>query len=46
MLPVRMSGMIESTLDVRVAAASGIMVVAVVLLVLIMERLIGLSRRL
>jgi putative spermidine/putrescine transport system permease protein len=46
MLPVRMWGMIESTLDVRVAAASGVMVVAVVLLMLLMERLIGLSRRL
>lgn len=46
MLPVRMWGMIESTLDVRVAAVSGVMIVAVVCLMLLMERLIGLSRRL
>jgi putative spermidine/putrescine transport system permease protein len=46
MLPVRMWGMIESTLDVRVAAASGVLVVSVIALMLIMERLIGFSRRL
>jgi putative spermidine/putrescine transport system permease protein len=46
MLPVRMWGMIESTLDVRVAAASGVLIVTVVVLMLMMERLIGFSRRL
>lgn len=45
MLPVRMWGMIESTLDVRVAAASGVMIVGVIALMLIMERLIGFTRR-
>jgi putative spermidine/putrescine transport system permease protein len=45
MLPMRMWGMMESTLDVRVAAASGVLIVGVVVLVVVMERLVGLSRR-
>lgn len=45
MLPIRMWGMMESTLDVRVAAVSGTLVVAVFLLMLVMERLTGLTRR-
>lgn len=45
-LPIRMWGMMESTLDVRVAAVSGVMIVSVVLLMLAMERLTGLTRRL
>lgn len=45
MLPIRMWGMMESTLDVRVAAASGVLIGAVILLMLVMERLVGLTRR-
>jgi putative spermidine/putrescine transport system permease protein len=46
MLPIRMWGMMESTLDVRVAAVSGVLITAVLALMLIMERLVGLTRRL
>lgn len=46
MLPIRMWGMMESTLDVRVAAVSGVLIVGVLVLMLLMERLIGLTRRL
>lgn len=46
MLPIRMWGMMESTLDVRVAAVSGVLTVSVLVLMLVMERLTGLSRRL
>ena len=46
MLPIRMWGMIESNLDVRVAAISGVLIAAVVILMLVMERLVGLTRRL
>jgi putative spermidine/putrescine transport system permease protein len=45
MLPIRMWGMMESTLDVRVAAASGVLIASVIALVVVMERLVGLSRR-
>lgn len=45
MLPIRMWGMMESTLDVRVAAISGVLIVSVVVLMLVMERLVGLTRR-
>jgi len=45
MLPIRMWGMMESTLDVRVAAVSGVMIAVVVVLMLLMERLTGLTRR-
>ncbi len=45
MLPIRMWGMIESTLDVRVAAVSGVLIAIVVVLMLVMERLVGLTRR-
>jgi putative spermidine/putrescine transport system permease protein len=45
MLPIRMWGMIESTLDVRVAAISGVLIASVVVLLLVMERLVGLTRR-
>lgn len=45
MLPIRMWGMIESTLDVRVAAISAVLIAAVVVLMLLMERLVGLTRR-
>ncbi len=46
MLPIRMWGMMESTLDVRVAAVSGVLIVSVLVLMLVMERLTGLTRRL
>lgn len=45
MLPIRMWGMMESTLDVRVAAVSGILVGATLILMLLMERVVGLTRR-
>lgn len=45
MLPIRMWGMMESTLDVRVAAVSGVLMVAAVVLMVVMERLVGLTRR-
>lgn len=45
MLPVRMWGMAESTLDVRVAAVSGTLILAAFLLMPVMERLTGLTRR-
>jgi putative spermidine/putrescine transport system permease protein len=46
MLPVRMWGMMETSLDVRVAAISGILIVVTLLSTLIMERLVGITRRL
>ncbi|MGE0798869.1 MAG: ABC transporter permease [Lautropia sp.] len=46
MLPVRMWGMMESSLDVRVAAISGTLIVVTLVSTLVMERLIGISRRL
>ena len=45
MLPIRMWGMMESTLDVRVAAVSGTLIVLAFLLMLLMERMTGLTRR-
>ena len=45
MLPIRLWGMIESTLDVRVAAISGLFVGTVILLMLVMERVVGLTKR-
>jgi putative spermidine/putrescine transport system permease protein len=46
MLPVRMWGMMETSLDVRVAAISGILIVVTVVSTIVMERLVGLTRRL
>jgi putative spermidine/putrescine transport system permease protein len=46
MLPIRMWGMMETTLDVRVAAVSGVLIIAVLTLMLLMERLVGFTRRL
>ena len=40
MLPIRMWGMMEATLDVRVAAASGMLITGVTALILVMERLV------
>jgi putative spermidine/putrescine transport system permease protein len=45
MLPIRMWGMMESTLDVRVAAASGVLIAVAFVLMVGMERLVGLTRR-
>ena len=44
-LPIRMWGMMESTLDVRVAAVSGVLIASAFLLMLIMEWTVGLTRR-
>lgn len=44
-LPIRMWGMMESTLDVRVAAVSGVLIAAAFVLMLIMEWTVGLTRR-
>jgi putative spermidine/putrescine transport system permease protein len=45
MLPIRMWGMMESTLDVRVAAVSGVLIAVVLGMMLLMERLVGFTRR-
>ena len=45
MLPIRMWGMMESTLDPRVAAVSGVLIASAFLLMLIMEWTVGLTRR-
>jgi putative spermidine/putrescine transport system permease protein len=44
-LPIRMWGMMESTLDVRVAAVSGVLIACALTLMLIMEWTVGLTRR-
>ncbi|MEJ0018451.1 MAG: ABC transporter permease subunit [Acetobacteraceae bacterium] len=46
MLPIRMWGMMESTLDVRVAAVSGLLVLFAIVVLLVMERAIGFARQL
>ena len=46
MLPVRMWGMMETSLDVRVAAISGTLIVVTIASTLLMERLVGITRRL
>jgi putative spermidine/putrescine transport system permease protein len=45
MLPIRMWGMMESTLDVRVAAIAGVLILATLVLAIIMDRLTGLTKR-
>ena len=45
MLPIRMWGMMETTLDVRIAAIAGVMIVLTVTLMIVMDRLAGFSRR-
>lgn len=45
MLPIRMWGMIESTLDVRVAAISGLLILFVFVLMIALDRLVGFTRR-
>jgi putative spermidine/putrescine transport system permease protein len=43
-LPIRMWHIIESNLDVRAAAVSGVLIGATLILMLVMERLVGVSR--
>ena len=45
-LPIRMWHIIESNLDVRAAAVSGVLIGATLLLMLAMERIAGISRHL
>jgi putative spermidine/putrescine transport system permease protein len=45
MLPIRMWQTMENTLDVRVAAVSGVLILFSLALMLLMERFAGLSRR-
>lgn len=45
MLPIRMWGMMESTLDVRIAAIAGVLILATLILMLVMDWLTGLTRR-
>lgn len=44
-LPIRMWNMLESTLDVRTAAVSGLLIFSTALLVFVMDRVVGLTRR-
>ena len=46
MLPIRMWGMMENSLDVRVAAISGLLVGLSFVVLLVMDRVSGLTRRL
>ncbi|MBI2158227.1 MAG: ABC transporter permease subunit [Candidatus Rokubacteria bacterium] len=43
-LPIRLWNIIESSLDVRAAAVSGVLIGATAVLALVMERIVGLSR--
>jgi len=45
-LPIRMWHLIESSLDVRAAAVSGVLIAATLLLMILMERVAGISRHL
>lgn len=45
-LPIRLWHIIEANLDVRAAAASGVLIAATVLLMVMMERVAGISRHL
>jgi ABC-type spermidine/putrescine transport system permease subunit II len=44
-LPIRMWNMLESTLDVRPAAVSGVLITTTALTVIVMDRVVGLTRR-
>ena len=46
MLPIRMWGMMENSLDVRVAAISGLLIILSFIVLLLMDRVSGLTRRL
>ncbi len=43
-LPIKLWNIIESSLDVRAAAASGVLILVTIVLALVMERVAGLSR--
>ena len=43
-LPIKLWNIIESSLDVRAAAASGVLILGTIVLALVMERVAGLSR--
>ena len=45
-LPIRLWNIIEPSLDVRAAAGSGVLIATTVVLALVMERIVGLSRHL
>ena len=45
-LPIRLWHIIEASLDVRAAAASGLLIALTIILALIMERVAGISRHL
>ena len=45
MLPIRMFQDLESRLDVTIAAASGVMILATLVMMIVMERVTGLSKR-
>lgn len=45
MLPIRMWGMMESTLDVRIAAIAGVLILATLVLMIVMDWLTGLTKR-
>jgi putative spermidine/putrescine transport system permease protein len=45
-LPIKLWNIIESSLDVRAAAASGVLIMGTIVLALVMERVAGLSRHL
>jgi len=45
-LPIRMWHLIESSLDVRAAAVSGVLIAATLLAMVVMERVVGLTRHL
>jgi putative spermidine/putrescine transport system permease protein len=44
-LPIRMWSMLESQLDVRTAAVSGVLITTTALFVIVMDRVVGLTRR-
>jgi len=44
-LPIRMWSMLESTLDVRTAAVSGVLIFTTAVLLVVMDRVVGLTRR-
>ena len=44
MLPIRLWNIIEPSLAVRAAAVSGVLIAGTVVLALVMERIVGLSR--
>jgi len=46
MLPIRMWQDLEGRLDVTIAAMSGVIIVVTLVMMLVMERAVGLSQRL